>query len=151
MRAGVRTTTLPLDFPPERIICVSGGNLSVMDEHTIQWNAAADEWLCVRCLRSSDHITREDAAHELSYFDCLSYGSPDPTAVIEERRRTARTKTSLQAEIVLRGRTVPMRVSTTDLSLGGCYVENMFTLNIGAHLTMALWIGRASPPLPNRP
>jgi|SRR5579864_5734141 len=31
-----------------------------MAEHTIQWNAAQEEWLCVRCLRSSDHITKED-------------------------------------------------------------------------------------------
>ena len=34
-----------------------------------------------------------------------------------------------------------MRVSTTDLSLGGCYIENMFTLHIGSHLTVGLWIG----------
>ena len=25
--------------------------------------------------------------------------------------------------------------------LGGCYIENMFTLHIGAHLTMTLWLG----------
>jgi len=36
---------------------------------------------------------------------------------------------------------VPVRVPTSDLSLGGCYIENMFTLHIGAHLTMKLWIG----------
>ena len=36
---------------------------------------------------------------------------------------------------------MPVRVSTTDLSLGGCYIENMFTLHIGGHLTVGLWIG----------
>jgi len=36
---------------------------------------------------------------------------------------------------------VPVRVPTSDLSLGGCYIENMFTLHIGDHLTVGLWIG----------
>jgi PilZ domain-containing protein len=58
-----------------------------------------------------------------------------------ERRRSDRKKTSLEAEMVLRGRTVPMRITTTDVSLGGCYIESMFTLPIGAHLTITLWIG----------
>jgi len=58
-----------------------------------------------------------------------------------ERRQSARKKTGVQAELVLRGRTVPVRVPTSDLSLGGCYIENMFTLHIGDHLTVGLWIG----------
>jgi hypothetical protein len=33
-----------------------------------------------------------------------------------------------------------MRVSTTDLSLNGCYIENMYTLPIGARLKIGLWI-----------
>lgn len=33
-----------------------------------------------------------------------------------------------------------MRVSTTDLSLTGCYIENMYTLPIGARLKIGLWI-----------
>ena len=33
-----------------------------------------------------------------------------------------------------------MRVSTTDLSLCGCYIENMYTLPIGARLKIGLWI-----------
>jgi hypothetical protein len=36
-----------------------------------------------------------------------------------------------------------MRVSTTDLSLSGCYVENMYTLPIGARLKIRLWIDEA--------
>jgi hypothetical protein len=58
-----------------------------------------------------------------------------------ERRQSARKKTGVQAELVVRGRTVPVRVPTSDLSLGGCYIENMFTLHIGDHLTVGLWIG----------
>ncbi len=57
-----------------------------------------------------------------------------------ERRRSPRKKASVQAEILLQGRDVPVRVSTTDLSLGGCYIENMYTLPIGARLKIGLWI-----------
>ena len=36
---------------------------------------------------------------------------------------------------------MPVRVPTSDLSLGGCYIESMFTLHIGDHLAVGLWIG----------
>lgn len=112
-----------------------------MPEHRIQWNAANDEWLCLCCLRSSDAFTEEDAQQKLSQFDCRSAAEPETKPVPNERRETVRKKTSVQAEIVLRGRDVPMRVTTSDLSLGGCYIENMFTLPVGALLTISLWIG----------
>ena len=112
-----------------------------MSEHRIHWNAASDEWLCLLCLRASDAISKEDAEHELSRFDCLSTSDNQTKPVVDERRETARKKTFVQAEILLRGRTVPIRVTTADLSLGGCYIENMFTLSIGAHLEIGLWIG----------
>jgi hypothetical protein len=57
-----------------------------------------------------------------------------------ERRRSPRKKAALQAELLLQGRTIPTRVSTTDLSLNGCYIENMYTLPIGARLNIGLWI-----------
>jgi hypothetical protein len=36
---------------------------------------------------------------------------------------------------------VPMRLETTDVSLGGCYVEMAFTLDIGTKLDVVLWLG----------
>lgn len=83
---------------------------------------------------------KKDAENEINRVDCLAV-NPKPTPVENERRQSSRKKTAVQAEIVLRGRSVPMRVSTTDLSLGGCYTENMFTLPMGAHLTITLWLG----------
>jgi len=112
-----------------------------MTEHTINWNAANEKWLCLTCLRSSDHISKEDAQNELDQFDCLGPLNPEPKPVESERRQTARKKTSVPAQLVLRGRTVPIRITTIDLSLGGCDIENLFTLHIGAHLTMTLWLG----------
>ena len=43
------------------------------------------------------------------------------------------------------GRTPP-RVKTADLSLGGLYVEMMFTLEIGSKLKIVLWIRRTGEP-----
>jgi c-di-GMP-binding flagellar brake protein YcgR len=112
-----------------------------MAEHTIQWNAAKEEWLCVRCLRSSDQIKLEDAQNELNQFDCLVAVNLEPKNILNERRQTARQKISVQVEMVLRGRSIPMRTTITDLSLGGCYVENTSTLPVGFHLTLTLWLG----------
>lgn len=39
------------------------------------------------------------------------------------------------------GMDVPMRLETTDVSLGGCYVEMAFTLDIGTKLDMVFWLG----------
>ena len=36
------------------------------------------------------------------------------------------------------GREVPIRAATSDLSLGGCYIEMMFTLAVGTQLEITL-------------
>ena len=36
----------------------------------LRWNPATLEWYCVRCGRTSDHITVQDAEVELNQFDC---------------------------------------------------------------------------------
>ena len=38
------------------------------------------------------------------------------------------------------GTNVPMRLQTSDLSLGGCYVEMALTLDVGTKLDIVLWI-----------
>jgi len=40
-------------------------------EHQIFWNGGSKEWFCVRCGRTSDHITKLDAERELSGYDCI--------------------------------------------------------------------------------
>lgn len=42
-----------------------------MGPHNIEWNAAKQEWFCVRCLRTSDHQSKQDAELELSQFECI--------------------------------------------------------------------------------
>lgn len=58
-----------------------------------------------------------------------------------ERRRYPRAAVSLQVEFRLQSSDVPLRTQTTDVSLGGCYVEMPFTLEVGSKVEMVLWLG----------
>ncbi|HXY09975.1 MAG TPA: PilZ domain-containing protein [Terriglobales bacterium] len=61
----------------------------------------------------------------------------------KQRRRYERTKTAVEVELHLQGHTSPLRAKTADLSLGGCYLEIMFTLPVGTKLKLVLWINDA--------
>ena len=58
-----------------------------------------------------------------------------------EKRRHPRRKVPIQIELHLEGGAAPLRTATSETSLGGCYVETMFTLAVGTLLTMTLWLG----------
>jgi hypothetical protein len=53
---------------------------------------------------------------------------------------------AIQVQIELRedGSDIPMRMSSADLSRGGCYVELMLTLSIGAYVTAKLRLSDCS-------
>lgn len=57
-----------------------------------------------------------------------------------ERRRHPRIKAKIPIEIFCPG-VAPMRASTDEISVCGCYVETMFTIDVGTKLTMKLSIG----------
>jgi hypothetical protein len=57
-----------------------------------------------------------------------------------DRRRDPRHSVKVQIELREESSDVPMRMSTTDLSRGGCYVELMLTLPIGTPVTAKLWL-----------
>ena len=50
-----------------------------MKHSEIHWNPDLEEWFCVRCERTSDHTTKEDAETELAFFEC-SLPVPEPPA-----------------------------------------------------------------------
>lgn len=56
-----------------------------------------------------------------------------------ERRRYPRIRAKLPVELALPG-TVPMRTSTDEISVSGCYIETMFTMEVGSRLNVALSI-----------
>lgn len=59
-----------------------------------------------------------------------------------EKRQWPRAKVAAQAELRLEGSAL-IRARTTDLSLGGCYIEMMFTLAVGKELEIVLWLGQS--------
>jgi hypothetical protein len=44
----------------------------------IRWNPELQEWFCVKCGRTSDHVVRQDAQTEMELFQCEipTTGSP---------------------------------------------------------------------------
>lgn len=58
-----------------------------------------------------------------------------------DRRAHARLKQSVPVEIEVSGSDVPMRGATSDLSLGGCYIESMYPFPVGTSLGLRLQIG----------
>jgi hypothetical protein len=71
--------------------------------------------------------------------------SPDhqtsaPSLTHPERRHHPRYTTQVQIEIHQEGSGVPLRMETTDLSRGGCYVQLMMTMPIGTYLNVTLWL-----------
>jgi|ERR1017187_6178997 hypothetical protein len=66
---------------------------------------------------------------------------PSNRAVPEpDRRQHSRYTTQVQVEIRQEGSDVSMRLETTDLSLGGCYIQLMIPLSVGIRLQATLWL-----------
>jgi hypothetical protein len=64
------------------------------------------------------------------------------TAALPEGDRRFHPRYTVQVQIELRqeGNDVPMRLATTDLGRGGCYIELMMPLSIGTHIQATLWL-----------
>lgn len=61
-----------------------------------------------------------------------------PDAGRQNRRAYSRVKANVQVEIEAEGSDIPLRGTTTDLSLGGCYVETMYPFPVGTNLDLKL-------------
>ena len=68
-----------------------------------------------------------------------SQGKMDATSHGRERRRYPRIRAKIPIELQCSG-TAPMRTATDEISLCGCYIETMFTLDVGSklHLVFSL-------------
>ena len=58
----------------------------------------------------------------------------------QERRRYPRVKTEIPLELRYSGSTAPLRATTSEISFGGCYIETMFTLDVGTKLDVVIWL-----------
>ncbi len=59
---------------------------------------------------------------------------------IQERRRFPRVKSAVALELRYAGCLAPVRATTSEISLGGCYIETMFTLDVGTKLDIVMWL-----------
>lgn len=77
-----------------------------------------------------------EALNRLAYS---SYDSPTMNASAHdpERRRYPRVKVKIPVELTCADK-APMRTSTDEISLCGCYIETMFTMDLGTRLHVAL-------------
>ncbi len=57
-----------------------------------------------------------------------------------ERRKYPRTQAAVQIEFCPAGAAAATHTHTPDLSMGGCYVEMNFTLQVGTKLDLTLWL-----------
>jgi len=70
---------------------------------------------------------------------------PATTAAFEQDRRLhARHTLQIQVELREEGTEVPMRLETTDLSRGGCYVQLLMPLSLGIGVRVTLWLDNCS-------
>lgn len=83
-------------------------------------------------LLSSRSVTRYDLSHDMT-----SSGVFDP-----ERRRYPRVKIHVPIELNYAG-SPPVRTATDEVSLCGCYIETIFTLDVGIRLAVCLSLGDA--------
>ena len=57
-----------------------------------------------------------------------------------ERRRHPRVNANIPVEIRCATNQYPSRAVTEEISLCGCYVKTMFTLDLGVKLDLTLWL-----------
>ena len=68
-----------------------------------------------------------------------SFRSTAPTRP-PERRQFPRHSVQVQIELHQDGSEIPMRLETSDLSRGGCYIQLMMTLPIASYVHATLWL-----------
>ncbi len=59
---------------------------------------------------------------------------------VQERRRFPRVKSAVALELRYPGAVAPLRATTSEVSLSGCYIETMFTLDVGTPLEIVMWL-----------
>ncbi len=56
----------------------------------------------------------------------------------KERRRFPRRAAAVPVELRQASQSYPLKCETTDISVGGCYVKTMFTLPLGAEVSLRI-------------
>jgi hypothetical protein len=54
----------------------------------IRWNPELEEWFCVKCGRTSDHVGRDDAQVEMEFFERQLPSTEYPNSLGEIQRQS---------------------------------------------------------------
>jgi c-di-GMP-binding flagellar brake protein YcgR len=68
----------------------------------------------------------------------------DFTPQPKERRRYPRVNARIPVELLALGNTVPMRTAVGEISLCGCYIESMFTMEVGTKVELTFSLNQES-------
>jgi c-di-GMP-binding flagellar brake protein YcgR len=68
----------------------------------------------------------------------LSLTHSDDKSGGRERRRHPRIKVVVEVELQLETHATPLRLKTAHMSIGGCYITMLFTLEVGTKVKLAL-------------
>jgi hypothetical protein len=74
-------------------------------------------------------------------MNLLDPRSSNPAPTEPDRRQHPRYTVQVPIEIRQEDSDLPMRLETTDLSRGGCYIQLISTLPLGARMHVTLWLG----------
>src|SRR5208283_5648332 len=74
-------------------------------------------------------------------MEFASNPSASNSASHDDRRQFRRYNVNVQIEVRERDSSVPLRMQTTDLSRGGCYVQLMMPMQVGTYVNCKFWLG----------
>lgn len=97
------------------------------------------EWGCTRSRQRADVLRERRTAGATQTMHPES-STVHNSGAVEDRRKHGRVRAKIPCELIVKGYSSSMRIHTSDLSVGGCYVEMMFTLPVGTPLELRFWI-----------
>src|SRR5262249_29499807 len=78
---------------------------------------------------------------ECPWMALLPHGNSEPSQRVSSQRRWDRHKISILITLQHECASVPIRLTATDISPGGCYIETLSPFPIGFSLSTELWLG----------
>ncbi len=131
-RHGVQLTGVPIQLNLEEIIGLTYN--ATKANFRVKWAGRPNTPM-------AGHVGLLNLAPEKAFWD---FPLPEPTEDgwrdTRDRRAHPRVKCTCSLELYAEGESTPTRARTTDLSMGGCYIEMPLPLNKGTVVRVGLWI-----------
>jgi hypothetical protein len=132
-RSGVELAGIKAQLKEQEVIGLTYGQAKL--HFRVQWAGAPGT-------PKAGHAGLLNLSPEKAFWDF-----PLPAAAIDgtprdahDRRRHLRLKTLNSVEVYPDGQQAPIRVRTTDLSVGGCFLEMSGPLPVGTAVRLGLWV-----------